>query len=123
MPADALFTLAMACNVYLTFFKQYDARTLRKLEWRYLVLCYGLPFIPAVVYMGIETKGQGKIYGSANVWRPSFLLVEQFPLTLLAVVLGITRMECFSHRNLLCSHLDHHLFRYFRLRQSWIRRL
>lgn len=67
MPADALFTFAMACNVYLTFFKQYDAQSLRKLEWRYLTICYGVPFIPAIVFLFIDTEERGKIYGSANV--------------------------------------------------------
>ena len=67
MPADALFTFAMACNVYLTFFRQYDAVSLRKLEWRYLAICYGLPFVPALVFLFIDTAGRGKVYGSANV--------------------------------------------------------
>lgn len=69
MPADALFTFAMACNVYLTFFKQYDSVSLRKLEWRYLSLCYGLPFIPALTFLCIDTAQRGKVYGSANVRR------------------------------------------------------
>lgn len=57
----------MACNVYLTFFKQHDAAALRKLELRYLALCYGLPLIPAVVFLCIDTAERGKIFGSANV--------------------------------------------------------
>jgi hypothetical protein len=69
MPADALFTFAMACNVYLTFFKQYDGASLRKLEWRYLIFCYGVPFVPAVIFLFIDTDSRGKIYGSANVRR------------------------------------------------------
>ncbi|KPI43655.1 uncharacterized protein AB675_6751 [Cyphellophora attinorum] len=68
MPADALWTFAMACNVYLTFFKQYDSISLRKLEWRYLAICYGLPLIPALTFLCIDTRARGKIYGSANLW-------------------------------------------------------
>ncbi|RLL99076.1 hypothetical protein CFD26_107167 [Aspergillus turcosus] len=68
MPADALWTLAMACNVYLTFFHKYDAEQLRQLEWKYLLFCYGLPFIPAFVYFFIETEARGRIYGSAILW-------------------------------------------------------
>jgi hypothetical protein len=48
MPADSLWTLAMACNVYLTFFRKYNAAQLKKLEWKYFLACYGIPFPPAV---------------------------------------------------------------------------
>lgn len=67
MPADALWTFAMACNVWLTFFKQYDAAALRHLEWKYGLLCYGAPFVPAFTYLFISTHSRGKLYGSANV--------------------------------------------------------
>lgn len=67
MPADALWTFAMAFNVYLTFFHKYDAASLRKLEWKYLILCYGLPFIPPFVYCFVLTESKGPIYGSATV--------------------------------------------------------
>ena len=67
MPADALWTFAMACNVYLSFFHRYDATRLRTLEWRYLVACYGVPFLPALVFLFIDTPDKGKIYGDAVV--------------------------------------------------------
>ena len=67
MPADALWTFAMACNVYLTFFYKYDSEQLRHLEWKYLIFCYGLPFIPAFIYFFIKTDASGRIYGSAIV--------------------------------------------------------
>jgi hypothetical protein len=67
MPADALWTFAMACNVYLTFFHQYNSDQLRRLEWKYVVGCYGLPFIPAFVYFFIHTPARGRVYGSAIV--------------------------------------------------------
>jgi hypothetical protein len=38
----------MACNVYLTFFQKYNAAQLKKLEWKYFLTCYGVPFVPAV---------------------------------------------------------------------------
>lgn len=66
--ADALFNLAMAINVYLTLFKKYNAQQLKALEWRYLLLCYGAPFIIALVYCFVETQGRGKIYGPAQLW-------------------------------------------------------
>jgi hypothetical protein len=67
MPADALWTFAMACNVYLTFFYKYNSEQLRRLECKYLIFCYGLPFIPAFVYFFVKTKARGKVYGSAVV--------------------------------------------------------
>lgn len=57
----------MACNVYLTFFHKYNSEQLRQLEWKYVLFCYGLPFIPAFVYFFIETEARGKVYGSAIV--------------------------------------------------------
>ncbi|KAI9155239.1 Cytochrome P450 monooxygenase astJ [Paramyrothecium foliicola] len=50
IPADAYWTLAMAINVYLRFYKRYDADQLRRLEWVYLLCCYGVPFVPALTY-------------------------------------------------------------------------
>ncbi|KAL4788439.1 Nnf1-domain-containing protein [Aspergillus varians] len=68
MPADALWTFAMAFNVYLTFFRSYNSEQLRRLEWKYLALCYGLPFIPAFTYFFIRSQSRGKVYGSAILW-------------------------------------------------------
>ncbi|RDW93180.1 putative cAMP receptor-like protein [Aspergillus mulundensis] len=68
MPADALWTFAMAFNVYLTFFRKYNSEQLRRLEWKYVLLCYGLPFIPAFTYFFIRSESRGKVYGSAILW-------------------------------------------------------
>lgn len=35
LPADALWNMAMAINVYLTLFRKYNAQQLKGLEWRY----------------------------------------------------------------------------------------
>lgn len=80
MPADALWTLCMAFNVYLTFFHQYNSSQLRKLEWKYFSLCYGVPFISAFVFLFIDVRDKGSMYGSADV-RPSSVLLNigQFP--------------------------------------------
>lgn len=67
MPADALWTFAMACNVWLSFFRNYDAATFRRLEYRYIIACYGIPFIPALTYLFIRTEDREKIFGSAVV--------------------------------------------------------
>ncbi|KAL8968422.1 MAG: hypothetical protein Q9183_002466 [Haloplaca sp. 2 TL-2023] len=58
----------MAINVYLTLFKKYNAQQLKALEWRYHLLCYGVPFLIALIYCFIETQDKGKIYGSAQLW-------------------------------------------------------
>lgn len=68
MPADALWTLAMACNVYLTFFRNYNAQQLRALELKYVVFCYGIPFMPAFSYFFVQSTARGKVYGSATLW-------------------------------------------------------
>lgn len=57
----------MSCNVWLSFFRSYDAAALRRLEYKYLLACYGVPFVPALIYLFVSTMGRGKIYGSAVV--------------------------------------------------------
>ncbi|MCJ1310871.1 hypothetical protein MMC25_004539 [Agyrium rufum] len=69
LPADAMWNLALAFNVYLTVFRKYNQAQLKALEWRYLLACYGGPFTVAFIYCFIDDKGgKGKIYGSAVVW-------------------------------------------------------
>lgn len=68
MPADAFWTLAMAVNVYLTFYYKYDAQKLRKMEIPYLIFCYGIPFAVALTYVFIETPARGRVYGNATIW-------------------------------------------------------
>ncbi|KAH8652494.1 hypothetical protein BX600DRAFT_96104 [Xylariales sp. PMI_506] len=67
MPADAFWTLAMAVNVYLTFYFKYDAERLRRMEVWYFVCCYGIPFVPALTYIFI-TKSSARMYGNATLW-------------------------------------------------------
>ncbi|KAI0201030.1 hypothetical protein F4808DRAFT_426367 [Astrocystis sublimbata] len=68
LPSDALWALAMAFNVYLTFYWKFDAQKLRKIEKWYLLICYGLPLPPALAYIFISTKKRGRIYGDAILW-------------------------------------------------------
>ena len=67
MVANALWTFAMACNIYLTFFRKYDAKQLRLFEWKYILFCYGAPFIPAFIFFFVRSESRGKVYGSAGV--------------------------------------------------------
>ena len=57
----------MAINVYLTLFKKYNSQQLKALEWRYHLMCYGAPFIVALVYLFITTPDRGRMYGPATV--------------------------------------------------------
>jgi ABC-type arginine/histidine transport system permease subunit len=68
MPADAYWTLAMACNVWLTFYRKYDKRQLRSLEKYYILLCYGIPLLPALVFFGVKSESKGRMYGNATLW-------------------------------------------------------
>ncbi|KAI8627713.1 family A G protein-coupled receptor-like protein [Xylariaceae sp. FL1651] len=68
LPADALWTLAMAFNVYLTFYCKFDAQGLKRMEVWYLLLCYGLPLTPSLAFVFISKEPQGRIYGNAVLW-------------------------------------------------------
>ena len=57
----------MAINVYMTLFRKYNAQQLKDLEWKYHIMCYGVPFVIALVYIFIETPAKGRIYGPATV--------------------------------------------------------
>lgn len=58
----------MAVNVYLTFYFKFDARQLRRMEIPYLLLCYGTPFIVALVLLFVSTPEKGRMYGNATLW-------------------------------------------------------
>ncbi|KAH6847824.1 hypothetical protein B0I37DRAFT_152128 [Chaetomium sp. MPI-CAGE-AT-0009] len=68
MQGDAYWALAMAINVYLTFYHKYDARMLRKMEIPYLFCCYGLPFIPGFTFIFVSNQQAGRPYGDAVLW-------------------------------------------------------
>ncbi|MCJ1475435.1 hypothetical protein MMC13_004097 [Lambiella insularis] len=68
LPADAMWNLAMAINVYLTVFKDYSAKQLRRLEPIYLLINYGVTFVPALAYIFISTRQLGRVYGPALTW-------------------------------------------------------
>lgn len=67
MFADALWTLAMAVNAYLVIFRKYDIEDLKRLEKWYLLVCYGLPFIPAFAFCFVDDGSKGRMFGSATV--------------------------------------------------------
>ncbi|KAK3346902.1 hypothetical protein B0T25DRAFT_634228 [Lasiosphaeria hispida] len=67
MQGDAYWALAMAINVYLTFYHKYDARALRRMEIPYLLCCYGIPFIPGFTFLFVRNQS-GRPYGNAVLW-------------------------------------------------------
>lgn len=68
MPADALWTLAMAINVHFAFVRGVGAAKLRTYDCYYLLLCYGLPFLPALAFCFIKSEQGGRMYGDATTW-------------------------------------------------------
>lgn len=100
----------MACNVYLSFFRQYDSAQLKGLEWKYLGACYGVPFIPAIVFLFINTPSRGKVFGSAVVSFSPFTFTCVLCLTniALAVVLDLSEMAGFKNSSVLWACLDRH---------------
>lgn len=61
----------MALNVYLTVFKKYSSHRLQQLEIPYIVICYGVPLVPATVFLFISKREGDKtmpIYGPATLW-------------------------------------------------------
>lgn len=94
LPADALWNLAMAINVYLTLFRKYNSQQLKDLEWRYHIMAYGAPFVVALAYVFVETKSKGHIYGPATVRYPISRHCKCFSPQKSALVLGVDRMGC-----------------------------
>lgn len=58
----------MAVNVYLTFYYKFDAVSLRRMEIPYLILCYGVPMIPALVFVFVKDSNGTRVYGNALLW-------------------------------------------------------
>ncbi|KAH1487765.1 hypothetical protein LV164_002200 [Aspergillus fumigatus] len=66
--ADVLWTLAMACDVFLVVYYQFDVRALRKLEIWYIAIITSLVSIPAIVFLFIHTPEKGPMYGGVTLW-------------------------------------------------------
>ncbi|KAF1841632.1 family A G protein-coupled receptor-like protein [Cucurbitaria berberidis CBS 394.84] len=67
MMADSLWVFCMALNVFLVFFYAYDSHQLRHLEKWYLLFAYGVPAIPALIYVILDHTGH-RILGPATLW-------------------------------------------------------
>ena len=65
---DCYWSFCMAINVYLVFFRGYTTDQLRRLDIWYLLACYGLSFVPALIFLFISTEERGHVYGTAIIW-------------------------------------------------------
>ncbi|KAH3950238.1 hypothetical protein HBH98_021900 [Parastagonospora nodorum] len=66
--ADSFWVFCMATNVFLVFWRGYDAIQLRHLEKWYLLLAYGVPAIPPLVYVILDHVWKTPIMGPATLW-------------------------------------------------------
>jgi hypothetical protein len=57
----------MALNVFLVFWRGYDALQLRHLEKWYLLFSYGLTAIPPMIYVVLDHHRTVRILGPATV--------------------------------------------------------
>lgn len=58
----------MAVNVYLTFYRKFDAVALRRMEIPYIFLCYGIPMISSLVFLFVKNSHGTRVYGNALLW-------------------------------------------------------
>ncbi|OAX83545.1 hypothetical protein ACJ72_02090 [Emergomyces africanus] len=68
LPTNAFWTFCMTLNVYLTLTHRYRPSDLKRLEWRYFLICYLIPFVPALAFLFVQTKANGPVYGNAVLW-------------------------------------------------------
>jgi hypothetical protein len=68
MMADALWVFCMAANVFLVFWRGYDAVQLRHLEKWYLLFAYGLTAIAPIIYIILDHSKEKPVSGPATLW-------------------------------------------------------
>jgi hypothetical protein len=75
MPADALWAFCMALNIYFAFHtRKFPTINFRQLVYYYIIACYGIPFLPAMVFLVLDLSTQAGFYGDATV-RTTFLFL------------------------------------------------
>lgn len=58
----------MAIDVYLIVFRRYDAQSLKRLEWKYVVAVAVVTFIPAFPFLFLRGRNGDRLYGDAVIW-------------------------------------------------------
>lgn len=66
MQSDPWWSFAMAINVYMVFFMSFNPSRFRQYLWIYCVICFGLPAVPAFVFLFVR-ENRGLVYGDAAV--------------------------------------------------------
>jgi hypothetical protein len=81
MQSDPWWSLAMAVNVYLVFFRAANPTSFRHYLWLYCLVCFGVPSIPAIVLLVWQKAASTAVYGNATVSyvRP-FPVVDNLPM-------------------------------------------
>lgn len=67
MQSDPWWSLAMAVNVFLVFFMGANPASFRKYLWIYCVVCFGIPFVPALACLLVSDTQRRRVYGDATV--------------------------------------------------------
>ncbi|PNS21595.1 MMS19 nucleotide excision repair [Sphaceloma murrayae] len=65
---DGLWAFCMAINVYLAFFRGFSVEQFKRLDMWYLLFCYGLSFLPALIFVFVSATDRGRVYGPATIW-------------------------------------------------------
>ena len=60
----------MSINVFLVFFFRASPDAFQKWWWLYCLICYGGPFVIALVLLLIRNPERGLVYGEATVSPP-----------------------------------------------------
>lgn len=106
--ADVLWTLAMACNVFMIVFYRHDAAALRKLERIYIGVITALVFIPAFTFLFIHTPERGPMYGSVTVGSlPELKLARSYDglQSLTALVFDLSQLGPLPNTFLLWAYM------------------
>lgn len=97
MFADVFWALAMASNVFLTFYRQFDVGRLRKKEPLYVVLCYGVPFVPALAFIFAKNGNGVRAYGNANLWCWITVEWDAWQLATYGIIWYLADLPCHSY--------------------------
>ncbi|KAK3389410.1 putative cAMP receptor-like protein [Podospora didyma] len=66
--SDPWWSLAMAINVLLVFSRGTSPHTIKKWGWLYCAICYGGPFMVALICLMLRDPDKTLVYGSAGIW-------------------------------------------------------
>ncbi|KAK5624630.1 hypothetical protein RRF57_000346 [Xylaria bambusicola] len=68
MQSDPWWSFAMAVNVYMVFFFSANPNNFLRYWYAYFIVCYGIPFAPALWLLLVRDGSGGNVYGDATIW-------------------------------------------------------